>query len=57
MKTAAYLKSSYWSEPVIDLPNAATRRQILHKLLDKLLISASCVGIVAMLYFCFSIGL
>ena len=30
-------------------PNAATRRQVLHKVLDAALVTVSCLGIAAML--------
>ena len=42
MKTAAINKMDY---PFAPYPNAATRREILHKVLDHLLIIASCAGI------------
>lgn len=45
MKTAAVYRQT------IPFPNAATRRQVLSKLLDILLIAASGVGIAAMLLF------
>lgn len=54
MKATVY-NAQFWSEPYVSLPNAATRRQILHKVLDKLLISLSCVGIAAIFLFFFSI--
>ena len=44
-------KADFWSEPHIPLPNAATRRQVLHKILDTALIAASCVGLVAITLF------
>ena len=42
MKTAAINKMDY---PFAPYPHAATRREILHKILDHLLIIASCAGI------------
>jgi hypothetical protein len=44
-------KTNFWSEPYVDLPNAATRRQVFHKILDTALIIASCAGIVAIMLF------
>ncbi len=44
MKTAV-CKSSY--RPTIPYPNAATRREILHKVLDTLLVAASGMGLAA----------
>lgn len=46
MKTIAMDRRDY-----IPYPNAATRRQQLHNLLDKCLIVASAVGLVAALMF------
>lgn len=51
MKTAVTAKPNFMASPIIPLPNAASRRQYLHKLLDTLLIIASGVGIVVMLIF------
>lgn len=44
-------KADYWSQPHIDLPNAATRRDVLHKIMDNCLICASCAGAVAIMLF------
>ncbi len=46
MKTIAMQHKVY---PAIPYPNAATRREIAHKVLDALLVIASCAGIAAML--------
>jgi len=46
MKTAI-CKSNY--RTVVSYPNAATRREVLHKVLDTLLVAASGMGIGAML--------
>ena len=46
MKTAT---AYYTASRTIPFPNAATRRQLLQKLLDKLMIAASCFGITAMI--------
>ncbi len=51
MLTTPARKSNYWSEPRVPLPNAATRRQILHKVLDKALLVASCAGFLAIMLF------
>lgn len=45
MKTAVMTQRSYTAIPY---PNAASRRQIAHKFLDFLLVTASCAGIAAM---------
>ena len=46
MKTAI-CKSNYY--PTVPYPNAATRREVLHKILDTLLVAVSGMGIGAML--------
>lgn len=51
MKTAILYFNRYLSQPAISLPNAATRRDILQKALDRMLITASCAGIVAIFLF------
>lgn len=48
MKTAT---ATYNSRVQVPYPNAITKRQILHKVLDILLITASGMGIAAMLMF------
>ena len=47
MKTATV----YRNEKAVRYPNAATRKEVLHKYLDTLLTIASCGGILATLYF------
>ena len=42
MKTAVY-KTNY--RPTIPYPNAATRREVLHRTLDTLLVAASGMGL------------
>ena len=49
MKTAV-CKSNY--RPSIPYPNAATQREVLHKILDALLVAASGMGIAAILLLC-----
>lgn len=44
MNTAIAKKMDF---PLAPYPNAATRRELLHKLLDHLLIIASCAGVAA----------
>ncbi len=52
-----YCKGNFWSQPYMPLPNAATRRQVLHKLLDTALVIASCAGIGAIMLFFLYLGL
>ncbi len=52
MKTA----SVYRSTGTIPYPNAATRRQILNKVLDYVLVAACGMGIAAMLLFLLSVA-
>lgn len=49
MKTAV-CKSNF--RPTIPYPNAATRREMLRKVLDTLLVAASGMGIAAILLLC-----
>ena len=53
MKAVAINKIDY---PFAPYPNAATRREIIHKILDHLLIIASCAGISAALLLLFAIA-
>ena len=43
-------------KPAIPYPNAATRRQVFHKVLDTVLITASGIAITVMLTFLLTIG-
>lgn len=54
MKSMTVSKSNY--SRVIPFPNALTRRQALHKVLDTLLITASGIGITTALAFLLTIG-
>ncbi len=45
MFTAAICR--YLDQAVVPRPNAATRREVLHKLIDHLLIIAICAGVSA----------
>ena len=49
MKTMTVSRQIY--KPAIPYPNAATRRQVFHKWLDTLLVTASGIGITVMLAF------
>lgn len=48
MKTAAMNRSSYVSQPNLPYPNAATRRELVKKFLDLLLVAAMGAGAAAM---------
>ena len=48
MKTTIY-KTNYRPTARIPYPNAATRREVFHRLLDTTLVAASGMGIAAML--------
>ena len=52
MKTA----TAYRPTEVVPYPNAATRRQVLEKMLDRLLLIASCIGLATMLLFLLSLA-
>ncbi len=49
MKTAVCKSNVH---PAIPYPNAATRRDLLHKALDTLLVAASGMGIAAIVLLC-----
>ena len=49
MKTTACTQRPFMSRPIIPLPNVATRRQFLHKVLESALVIASGIGIAVML--------
>ena len=51
MKTAVIYAQRFMNRPYIPLPNAATRRQILKKALDGILVGACCLGIVVAVLF------
>ena len=51
MKATTTYRPGYLNRRPLPYPNAMTRRQILGKILDYCLISASCVGVVAMVMF------
>lgn len=51
MKATSASRMSYLNAPNVRYPNAASRRQVLHKALDFLVITASGIGIGAMVLF------
>ena len=53
MKTATINKKDY---PFAPYPNAATRREVIHKVLDFFLVLASCAGIAAALLLLFAMA-
>lgn len=54
MKTTAQI--SWQNRGIVPYPNAATRRQVLEKMLDRLLLIASCIGLATMLLFLLSLA-
>ena len=51
MKTAVQATQNFMSRPVVPYPNAVSRREFFHKILDTVLIAASGIGITVMLVF------
>lgn len=49
MKTAHAVP--FMNRPCTNVPNAATRRQMLHLLVDRLLVGACCLGLTAAIAF------
>ena len=56
MKTAIVYAYKFMNKPYISLPNAATRRQVLNRIIDKLLVAVCCVSIVAGIIFLISLA-
>lgn len=56
MKTMTISNQRFLARPVVPYPNAATRRQLLHKVLDIALIAASGLGITIMLVCLLTMG-
>ncbi len=51
MKTASAVSKPFWANPVVPFPNAISRRQFFHKLLDTALVAVSGIGIAVMVIF------
>lgn len=51
MKTATLYRSDYANRPHVPYPNAATRREIMHKFLDLLTMAALGIGAAAIILF------
>lgn len=53
MKQTGILYHNFMNRPYRAYPNAATRRQVMDKILDRLLITACCFGSVITLAYLF----
>lgn len=51
MKTATVRRNNYTTNPQIPFPNAATRKELIHRFLDLLLMGATGAGLAASLLF------
>lgn len=49
MKTAHAVR--FMDRPYLNLPNAATRKEVLHLLIDRLLVGACCLGLTTAILF------
>lgn len=56
MKAAILYAHRFMNRPYVDLPNAATRRQLLHKYVDQLLVCACGVGLTVAVLFLASLA-
>ena len=56
MKTAMLYANNFLNKPHVDLPNADTRRQVLRKYLDGILLCACGVGIAVAVLFLASLA-
>lgn len=51
MKTAVVFAQKFMNRPYIPLPNAATRRQLLNRYINSMLVGVCCAGIVVAILF------
>ena len=51
MKSAVMKRANFNTMPAFPYPNAATKQELLHKFLDRLLVSAIGAGLAASLIF------
>lgn len=51
MKAAVVYAQRFMNRPYISLPNAATRRQLLRKYINSMLVGVCCAGIVVTILF------
>lgn len=56
MKTAVVYAQRFMNRPYVPLPNAATRRQVLKRYIDGLLVGVCCIGIVVAVLFLMSLA-
>ena len=49
MKTTTIHRTDFWAQPSFPYPNAASRRDMLHKFLDLLIVGAIGAGLAAAL--------
>lgn len=56
MKTATMKQNHSTTMPFLPYPNAATKRELLDKYIDRILITASCIGSIAMIAFFVSLA-
>ena len=56
MRAAIVYANHYMNRRHVDLPNAATRRQLLHKYLDHMLVCACGVGLTVAVLFLASLA-
>ena len=46
---------TFMNKPFVNVPNAATRREVLHQMLDRVLVVASCMGLITAIAFLLSL--
>ena len=51
MKTVTFM-----NRPYINVPNAASRREVLHKLLDRVMVTVSTLGLITAIIFLLSLA-
>jgi len=56
MRTATVYYHRFMNQAAVPVPNAASRRQVAHKVLDTVLTVVSCIGIIAIILFLLFLG-
>ena len=49
-------QTSFMNKPFVNVPNAATRREVLHQMLDRILVAVSCLGLITAIAFFLSLS-
>ena len=47
---------SFMNRPYVNVPNAATRREVLHQLVDRAMVVVCCTGLITAIVFLLSLA-